>query len=45
MQRGEQVLHFYRRAALGLNKAIVRPGPEGVQKGRREEVGPLGSPC
>lgn len=32
---GEQVLDFHHCAALGLNKAIVRPGPEGVQKGRQ----------
>lgn len=28
------MLDFHRCAALGLNEAIVRLGPEGVQKGR-----------
>lgn len=32
---GEQVLDFYRCAALGLNKAIVLPALERVQKGRQ----------
>lgn len=32
---GEQVLDFHHCAALGLNKAFVRSGPEGVQKGRQ----------
>lgn len=32
---GEQVLDFHHCAALGLNKAIVRPGPEAVQKSRQ----------
>lgn len=26
------MLDFHHCAALGLNKAIVRPGPEGLQK-------------
>lgn len=30
-----QVLDFHHRVALGLNVAIVRPGPGGVWKGRR----------
>ena len=29
------MLDFHHCAALGLNKAIVHPGPEGVQKGRQ----------
>lgn len=32
---GEEVLDFHQCPALGLNKAIVLPGPERVQKGRQ----------
>lgn len=49
---GEQVLDFHHCAALGLNKAIVRPGLEGLQKKKKRqtvgpaaEVGTLRSPC
>lgn len=42
------MLDFHHCMALGLNKAIVRLGPEGVQKGRpglAAEVGTLRLPC
>lgn len=43
------MLDFHHCAALGLNKAIVHPGPEGVQKrqtvGLAAEVGTLRSSC
>ena len=42
---GGGVLDFYHCATLGLNKAIVRPGSEGVQKDRQWLWRQKRSPC